>query len=194
MKGKLLIFAAPSGSGKSTIVNYIMQQGLNTHFSISSTTRKPRGTEQNGVEYFFLSEQEFRDSIARDEFVEYEEVYAGIFYGSRKSQVESQLERGENVVFDVDVNGGINIKKHYGDRAMSVFIMPPSKEELIRRLKNRGTDSEEVIRNRMLRVDYEMEQACHFDHVVINDNLDEAKAQVLKLVKDFLSSNPNCTL
>ena len=187
MKGKLLIFAAPSGSGKSTIVNYIMQQGLNTHFSISSTTRKPRGTEQNGVEYFFLTEQEFRESIAHDEFVEYEEVYAGIFYGSRKSQVESQLERGENVVFDVDVNGGINIKKHYGERAMSVFIMPPSKEELIRRLKNRGTDSEEVINKRMERVDYEMAQACHFDHVVINDDLDKAKAEVLNLVKEFLN-------
>lgn len=187
MAGKLLIFAAPSGSGKSTIVNFIMQQGLDTHFSISSTTRKPRGTEQNGVEYFFLTEQEFRESIARDEFVEYEEVYAGTFYGTRKSQVETQLLHGENVVFDVDVNGGIAIKKHFGTHAMSIFIMPPSKEELIRRLKSRGTDSEEVIQKRMERVDYEMAQACHFDHVVVNDDLEEAKAKVLALVKDFIN-------
>lgn len=187
MKGKLLIFAAPSGSGKSTIVNFIMQQGLNTRFSISSTTRKPRGTEQDGVEYFFLTEDKFRESIANDEFVEYEEVYAGILYGTMKSQVEKQLEQGENVVFDVDVNGGINIKKHYGDRAMSFFIMPPSKEELLRRLKNRGTDSDEVIEKRMKRVDYELAQACHFDQVIVNDNLEEAENKVLALVKDFLS-------
>ena len=175
MKGKLLIFAAPSGSGKSTIVNFIMQQGLNTRFSISSTTRKPRGTEQDGVEYFFLTEDKFRESIANGEFVEYEEVYAGILYGTMKSQVEKQLEQGENVVFDVDVNGGINIKKHYGDRAMSFFIMPPSKEELLRRLKNRGTDSDEVIEKRMKRVDYELAQACHFDQAIVNDNLEEAE-------------------
>lgn len=188
MQGKLLIFAAPSGAGKSTIVNFIMQQGLNTHFSISSTTREPRPHERNGVEYFFISKEEFEKAIQDDEFVEYEEVYSGTYYGSRKSQVERQLQNGENVVFDVDVNGAMAIKRHYADEALSVFIMPPSKEELKKRLINRGTDSLETIEKRMKRVDYELQQAEFFDHVVVNDNLEQAQQKVLALVTDFLNS------
>ena len=187
--GKLLIFAAPSGAGKSTIVNFIMHQGLNAHFSVSSTTRKRRGDEQDGVDYFFISKDEFRHQIVMQDFIEYEEVYEGVFYGTRKSQVEKQLERGENVVFDVDVNGGMAIKKHYGKRALSIFIMPPSKEELHSRLLSRGTDSYEVIEERMKRVDYEISQANNFDHVVINDNLEQAEHRVFELVKEFLDED-----
>ena len=139
MEGKLVIFAAPSGSGKSTIINSIMADGgeeeLNLHFSISATSRAPRGKEQNGVEYFFLTPEEFRKKIADDEFVEYEEVYADKFYGTLKSQVDKQLAAGENVIFDVDVNGAMRIKKIYGKRALSIFIQPPSIEELRRRLE-----------------------------------------------------------
>lgn len=186
MEGKLLIFAAPSGAGKSTIVNFLMHQGLNTHFSVSSTTRKKRNNEQDGVDYFFISEKEFRHSIVMNEFVEYEEVYKGTFYGTMKSQVESQLERGENVVFDVDVNGGLAIKKHYKERALSIFIMPPSKEELVNRLINRGTDTEEVIESRMQRVDYEISKANEFDRIVVNDNLEQAEHRVFEIVKEFL--------
>ena len=128
--GKLIIFSAPSGSGKSTIINYLLTQNLNLAFSISATSRPPRGTEQNGVEYFFLTPDEFRSRIANDEFLEYEEVYQDRFYGTLKAQVEKQLAAGQNVVFDVDVVGGCNIKKFYGERALSVFIQPPSVEEL----------------------------------------------------------------
>ena len=145
-KGKLIIFSAPSGSGKSTIINWLMQHPeLCLAFSVSCTSRAPRGTEQDGVEYFFISADEFRQRIANDEFVEYEEVYEGRFYGTLKSQVERQLETGQNVVFDVDVNGGLRIKEFYGDRALSVFIQPPSIDELRRRLEGRGTDAPEVI-------------------------------------------------
>ena len=136
--GKLLIFSAPSGSGKSTIINYLMQCNLNLCFSISATSRPPRGTEQDGVEYFFLSIDEFKRKIDNDEFVEYEEVYENRFYGTLKSQVEKQLSRGENVVFDVDVHGGMDIKAQYGERALSIFIQPPSIEDLRHRLEQRG--------------------------------------------------------
>ena len=185
-KGKLIIFSAPSGSGKSTIINYLMQQGLHLHFSISATSRAPRGTEQNGVEYFFLTPEEFRQRIAHDEFVEYEEVYTDKFYGTLKSQVEHQLEEGQNVVFDVDVKGGCNIKKFYGERALSLFIMPPSVEELRRRLEGRGTDAPEVIQSRLDKAEYEMTFAPQFDKIVINDNLETAEAEALTLIKDFL--------
>lgn len=187
MKGKLLIFAAPSGSGKSTLVNFLMEQDLNLHFSISTTTRAPRGTEQNGVEYFFITPDEFREHIKNDDFVEYEEVYEDRFYGTLKLQVEHQIEEGQNVVFDVDVNGGKNIKKHYGSQALSIFVMPPSIEELRRCLENRGTDAPEVIEQRIARAEYEISQAEYFDEVVVNDNLEVAKVEVLALVEDFLS-------
>ena len=143
--GKLIIFSAPSGSGKSTIINYLLTQNLNLSFSISATSRPPRGKERHGVEYFFLSPEEFRQRIANNEFLEYEEVYENRFYGTLKAQVEKQLEAGQNVIFDVDVVGGCNIKKYYGSRALSVFIQPPSVEELRKRLQGRGTDAPEVI-------------------------------------------------
>jgi len=185
-QGKLLIIAAPSGTGKSTIVKYLMEQGLNMHFSISLTTRAPRGKEKNGVEYFFTSVEDFRTHIANDDFIEYEEVYAGCFYGTLKSQVEKQIMQGQNVIFDVDVNGGINIKNHFGEEALSIFIMPPSIEELRNRLEKRGTDSLEVIDQRIARAEYEISQADHFDKVVVNDDLATAQAEVLSLVKMFL--------
>ncbi len=191
MEGKLIIFAAPSGSGKSTIINSIMADGgaedLNLHFSISATSRAPRGEEKNGVEYFFLTPEEFRQKIANDEFVEYEEVYTDKFYGTLKSQVDKQLANGENVIFDVDVNGAMNIKKLYGKRALSIFIQPPSIEELRDRLEKRATDAPEVIAQRVERAKYELEQAEHFDEVVINDNLEVAKVEARALVEDFLA-------
>lgn len=189
MKGKLIIVSAPSGSGKSTIVQWLMKEHpeLRLYFSISCTSRAPRGTEQNGVEYFFLTEEEFRQKIDNDEFLEYEEVYAGRFYGTLKQQVERQLEAGQNVVFDVDVKGGVNIKKYYGERAMSLFIQPPSVEELRRRLEGRGTDTPEAIGNRLAKAEYEMTFAPQFDHVVINDNLETAKQEALSLLRDFLN-------
>ena len=186
--GKLIIFSAPSGSGKSTIVQWLMREHpeLRLAFSISATTRAPRGTEKNGVEYLFLSEDEFRDRIDKGEFLEYEEVYAGRFYGTLKSQVERQTAKGENVVFDVDVKGGCNIKKFYGDRAMSIFVQAPSVGELRRRLIGRGTDSEEAIRNRLAKASYEMTFAPKFDHVVVNDDLEKAEKETYELVKKFL--------
>jgi guanylate kinase len=188
-KGKLIIFSAPSGSGKSTIVSYLMKEHpeLNLAFSVSATTRAPRGTEKNGVEYIFLSEEEFKAKIAAGEFLEHEEVYPGRFYGTLKEQVERQTEKGENVVFDVDVKGGCNIKKFYGSRALSIFIQPPSVEELRRRLVGRATDAPEVIEQRLSKAAYELTFADKFDHVVINDDLAEAEAETLKLVSDFLS-------
>ena len=191
MEGKLIIFAAPSGSGKSTIINSIMADGgaedLNLHFSISATSRAPRGEEKNGVEYFFLTPEGFRQKIANDEFVEYEEVYTDKFYGTLKSQVDKQLANGENIIFDVDVNGAMNIKKLYGKRALSIFIQPPSIEELRDRLEKRATDAPEVIAQRVERAKYELEQAEHFDEVVINDNLEVAKVEARALVEDFLA-------
>lgn len=188
MQGKLIIFSAPSGSGKSTIINWLMAEHpeLNLNFSISCTSRAPRGTEQNGVEYFFVSPEEFRQRIAADEFLEYEEVYADRFYGTLKSQVEKQLAEGQNVVFDVDVKGGCNIKQFYGDRALSVFIQPPSVEELRRRLNGRGTDAPEVIEDRIRRAEFELSFAPKFDAVVVNDDLATAKAEVLNAVAGFI--------
>ena len=151
MKGKLIIFSAPSGTGKSTIINWLMQEHieLKMAFSISCTSRAPRGTERNGVEYFFLTPDEFRSRIEAGEFLEYEEVYTDRYYGTLKSQVERQCDAGQNVVFDVDVKGGCNIKQHYGDKALSIFIMPPSVDELRRRLESRATDAPEVIDQRI---------------------------------------------
>ena len=184
--GKLIIFSAPSGSGKSTIINYLLQQNLNLAFSISATSRPPRGTEQNGVEYFFLSPEEFRQRIANDEFLEYEEVYADRFYGTLKEQVEKQSAAGQNVIFDVDVLGGCNIKKFYGERALSVFIQPPSVEELRKRLNGRGTDAPEVIESRIARAEYELGFADKFDVVIVNDDLEKAQAEALATIQNFL--------
>ena len=182
-----LIFSAPSGSGKSTIINWLMKEHpeLNLYFSISCTSRAPRGTEQDGVEYFFLTPEDFRQRIANDEFLEYEEVYEDRFYGTLKAQVERQIAAGQNVVFDVDVKGGCNIKEHYGDRALSIFIKPPSVEELRRRLVNRGTDSMEVIEDRLSKAEYELTFADRFDRVVVNDDLAVAEAEAYEIVRDF---------
>lgn len=187
--GKCIIFSAPSGSGKSTIVQWLMAEHpeLKLAFSISATSRPPRGTEQHGVEYFFLSPEEFRSRIAANEFLEYEEVYQDRFYGTLKEQVDNQLKAGQNVVFDVDVKGGCNIKEHYGSKALSVFIQPPSVEELRRRLIGRATDSMEQIEQRVAKAEYEMSFAPQFDRIVINDNLDEAKQQTLDMLRKFLS-------
>ena len=185
---KVIIFSAPSGSGKSTIINYLMQQQLNLNCSISATSRPPRGTEQNGVEYFFLSPQEFRERIANGEFLEYEEVYKDRFYGTLRSQIDAQLAKGENVVCDVDVLGGQNIKKHYGDRALSLFIQPPSIEALRQRLEGRGTDSAEVIADRIARAEFELSFAPKFDKVVVNDDLATAQQEALHIVKDFIEA------
>lgn len=189
MKNGLLIFSAPSGSGKSTIVNWLMKEHpeLKLAFSISCTSRAPRGTEKNGVEYFFLTPEEFKAKIEADEFLEYEEVYQDRFYGTLKSQVENQLEAGDSVVFDVDVKGGVNIKKFYGGRALSIFVQPPSVEELRRRLNSRGTDAPEVIEQRLAKANYELTFAPQFDHIVVNDNLEKAEQEVYKLVSDFLN-------
>jgi guanylate kinase len=188
MKGKMLIVSAPSGSGKSTIVNWLMKEHpeLRLYFSISCTSRAPRGEEKDGVEYFFLTPDAFKEKIANEEFLEYEEVYENRFYGTLKAQVERQREAGQNVVFDVDVKGGVNIKNHYGDEALSLFIQPPSVEELRRRLEHRGTDTPEAIEQRLAKAEYELTFAPQFDHVIVNDDLEKAKQETLRIVSDFL--------
>ena len=187
MEGKLIILAAPSGSGKSTIVKYLMEnEDLNLHFSISATSRAPRGTEKNGVEYFFMTPDEFRSHIDAGDFIEYEEVYTDKFYGTLKSQVDAQLAAGENVIFDVDVKGAMSIKKLYGKRALSMFIQPPSIEELRIRLEGRSTDAPEVIEQRLAKAEYELSFADKFDEVVVNDNLEIAEVEAESLIEDFL--------
>lgn len=188
LSSRLIIFSAPSGSGKSTIVNWLMQEHpeLKLAFSISCTSRKPRGTERDGVEYFFVSPQEFRKRIDNDEFLEYEEVYEDRFYGTLKTQVDNQLKAGQNVVFDVDVKGGVNIKRFYGDRALSIFIQPPSIDELRRRLESRATDAPQVIEDRLNKAAYELTFASQFDKVVVNDDLDKAKTETLQIIQEFL--------
>ena len=189
MKGNCLIFSAPSGSGKSTIVQWLTKEHpeLNRAFSISATSRPPRGTEQHGVEYFFLTPEEFKAKIDANEFLEYEEVYTDRYYGTLKSQVEEQLESGKNVIFDIDIKGGINVKKFFGDRALSLFIQPPSVEELRKRLVGRATDSAEQIEERLAKAEYEMSFAPQFDQIIVNDDLDTAKADTLKTIRNFLN-------
>jgi len=186
MAGKLVIFSAPSGSGKSTIINYLLKQGLDLHFSISATSREPRGSEKHGVEYYFLSPEEFKSKIAANEFLEYEEVYTDKYYGTLKSEVERLLTNGNNVVFDVDVVGGCNIKQYYGDRALSLFIQPPGIEVLRSRLEGRGTDSPEVIESRLAKATYEMTFAPKFDKVIVNDEIETAKVETLQVIRAFL--------
>lgn len=186
-KGKLIIFSAPSGSGKSTIINYLLTQRLNLAFSISATSRAPRGSERDGVEYYFLSPDEFRRRIAAGDFLEYEEVYADKFYGTLKSEVERLTTAGKNVLFDVDVVGGLNIKRFYGERALSVFIQPPSLAELRRRLEHRATDAPEVIESRLAKAEYELSFAPKFDRIVVNDELDRACQEILSVVRNFLA-------
>jgi len=183
---KLIIFSAPSGAGKSTLVRYLLAQGLNLQFSISATSRQPRGVEKDGVEYYFLTPEEFRKRIANNEFLEYEEVYTDKFYGTLKSEVDRILDEGKNVVFDVDCIGGLNIKNIYGGQALSIFVMPPSLEVLRERLEKRGTDTPQVIENRLAKAEYEMSFASRFDVIVCNDDYDRAKGEILKLVSGFI--------
>ncbi|MDD4777671.1 MAG: guanylate kinase [Fermentimonas sp.] len=182
---RLIIISAPSGAGKSTLVRYLLKQELNIRFSISATSRKPRGEEKNGVEYYFLSPEEFRERINNNEFLEYEEVYPDRYYGTLKSEVDRILEEGSNVIFDVDCIGGLNIKKIYGEQALSIFIMPPSIEVLRERLEKRGTDSPKVIEGRLAKAEYEISFAPQFDVTICNDDYDRARAEILKIVSDF---------
>lgn len=188
-RGKCIIISAPSGTGKSTIISWLMQAHpeLRLAFSISCTSRPPRGSEQHGVEYFFLTPEEFRRRIDNDEFLEYEEVYENRFYGTLKAQVERQLDAGQNVVFDVDVKGGVNIKRHYGDEALSLFIQPPSIAELRRRLEGRATDAPEVIDQRIARAEFELTFASQFDRIVVNDRLEQAESDALAVITDYLN-------
>ncbi len=186
-EGKVILFSAPSGSGKSTIIGELMKESdLNLHFSVSATSRPPRGTEKDGVEYFFLTPEAFRQKIEAGEFLEYEEVYHDRYYGTLKAQVDRQLAAGENVVCDVDVLGAQNIKRHYADKALSLFVQPPSLDELRRRLENRGTDKPEVIEERIGRAEYELGFAPKFDVVIVNDDLKLAVASALDHVRTFL--------
>ena len=187
MEGKVLIFSAPSGSGKSTIVNHILGLHPEVEFSISATSRAPRGTEKDGVEYYFLSVEDFKSRIQNGDFVEYEQVYEGRFYGTLKSEVERIWAKGHVIVFDVDVKGGVSLKKYFGDSALSVFIQAPSVEELRRRLVFRATDSADAIEERVAKAAEEMTYAPRFDKVLINDNLEKAYREAESLVDEFLA-------
>ena len=186
-KGKLIIFSAPSGSGKSTLVQYLLTQVPGFAFSISATSRAPRGAEKDGVDYYFLSLEEFQQRVAEEAFLEWEEVYPGQCYGTLKSEVEKSWSVGDAVAFDIDVIGGKNLKAQFGDQALALFIQAPSIEELERRLVARGTDSPEKIKLRIEKASWEMNQSEYFDHIIINDDLDRAKAEAKKLLVDFLA-------
>ena len=187
-QGKLIIISAPSGSGKSTIIGRVMQdESLKLAFSVSATTRPRRGEEVHGVHYYYLTVEEFQHMIENDELVEYQEVYEGRYYGTPKSEVERITSEGRNVVLDLDVLGGVNVKQMYGDRALSIFIQPPSIEVLRERLIKRGTDSMEDIQNRVDKAEFEISIGPQFDYTVINDDLDTAVAQVHDLIADFVS-------
>lgn len=181
MNGKVIIFSAPSGSGKSTIISHLLTLNLGLEFSISATTRQARGEEKHGVEYYFLSVEEFEQRIANNEFVEYEQVYEGRYYGTLKSELQRIWEKGHVVLFDVDVVGGVNLKKILGDKALSVFIQPPSVEELQKRLIGRSTDSAEEIAKRIGKATQELSYASFFDTIIVNDQLALAKEQTEKL-------------
>lgn len=183
---KIIIISAPSGSGKSTIINYLLTQDLGLEFSISATCRMPRGQEEHGKDYYFITLEEFRRKIENDDFLEYEEVYENRFYGTLKSEVERIVSKGKNVIFDVDVVGGCNIKDYYKEQALSIFIKPPSLDELRNRLESRGTDSKDTIDARVEKAAHELTYESRFDIVVVNDDLEEAKAETLKAVQDFL--------
>lgn len=186
MSNKVIIFSAPSGSGKSTIVSHILKLHPEMEFSVSATSRAPRGQERNGIEYHFFTADEFRKMIVEDKFVEYEEVYAGSFYGTLKSEVQRIWDKGHVIIFDVDVKGGVNLKKYFGDKALSIFIQAPSVEELRKRLIARGTDSAEAIAKRVAKASEEMTYADKFDYILVNDDLQKAYAEAEKVVDDFL--------
>lgn len=182
-RGKIIVLSAPSGTGKSSIIKKLLAYPeLNLGFSVSATSRAPRGTEQHGVEYYFISQEEFQQKAEAGDFVEWEEVYPGTCYGTLKSEVERVTGDGKNLIMDIDVKGGLNVKRCFGDQALTIFILPPSKEELERRLRGRGTDAEEVIRKRLDKADYELSFAPEFDVRVVNDDLDKAVEEVRRLI------------
>lgn len=184
-KGKVIVLSAPSGTGKSSIIKRLLEYPeLNLGFSVSATSRAPRGAEQHGVEYYFISHEEFKRRAEAGDFVEWEEVYPGTCYGTLKSEVTRVTEAGRNLIMDIDVKGGLNVKKCFGDQALTIFILPPSKEELERRLRGRGTDAEEVIRKRLDKADFELSFAPQFDVRVVNDDLERAVEQVRRLILD----------
>ena len=187
MTGKVIIFSAPSGAGKSTVVNHLQKLHPEFEFSISATSREPRGSEKDGVEYYFISAAEFRKLIAEGAFVEHEEVYHDRFYGTLKSEVERIWAKGHVIVFDVDVKGGVNLKKYFGDAALSILILPPSIEVLEQRLRSRGTDSEDAIRERIGKAGSEIAFARgRFDRELVNDRLDETFAEAERIIDGFL--------
>ncbi|MCW3785405.1 guanylate kinase [Plebeiibacterium sediminum] len=186
-KGKLIIFSAPSGTGKTTIVKHLLQKDFNMEFSISATTRDPRGQEKHGIDYYFLTPDEFRTRIDAGDLLEWEEVYTDKYYGTLKSEVERITSQGNNIVFDVDVVGGLNIKKMYGEQAIAIFIKPPSVQELKNRLLIRGTDSLDVIQQRLDKAEKEISYADGFDHIIVNDKLEQAISEVETVLSDFLN-------
>ncbi len=188
---KVIIFSAPSGSGKSTIINYLLERDLGLEFSISATSRQPRGSEEHGKEYYFLSLEDFEQKIENKDFIEYEEVYPGCYYGTLRSEIERISAKGHTVVFDVDVLGGINLKKEFGKNAMAIFISPPSIEVLRERLINRSTDTPEMIEKRVGKAQYEMSFALQFDRILVNDELEEAQRKAEKIVREFLNPTSN---
>jgi guanylate kinase len=187
MQGKLIIFSAPSGSGKTTLVKHLLAQPFNLEFSVSATSRQPRYNEVHTKDYYFLSEEEFREKISNNEFLEWEEVYKGIFYGTLKSEVERIRNKEKHVIFDVDVVGGVNIKKFYGNDALAVFVKPPSVEELKNRLLTRSTETGDVIKMRIAKAEHELEFEAQFDVVIINDQVQEAMKKAVSVVSDFLT-------
>ena len=187
-KGKLLVFSAPSGSGKTTLVRHLLAQDIPFGFSVSATSRLPRGAEQDGVDYYFLSEAEFREKMAQNAFLEYEEVYSGTFYGTLRSEVERLWIDGKHVLFDIDVVGGLNIKKQFPKECLALFVQPPSIEELEKRLRGRETDSEETIQQRLAKATEELAYAPQFDRVIVNDDLETAQQEVRKAIEQFLES------
>jgi guanylate kinase len=187
MEGKLLIFCAPSGAGKSTIVQHLMKLDLDLAFSISATSREPRSGEINGREYHFISPEQFREKIHNDEFVEWQEVYPDQIYGTLRIEVERIWRNGQHALFDIDVAGGLNLKKAYGRNALSVFVMPPSLELLEQRLRSRGTDDESSLQKRLGKARFEMSFAPGFDHILVNDSLEVALDEAESMVRDFLS-------
>jgi guanylate kinase len=188
MNGKLIIISAPSGSGKTTIVKQILTSGLNIEFSVSAASRQPRSNEINGRDYYFMSADEFRKRIENDDFLEWEEVYSGNFYGTLKSEIQRIWDKGNHVIFDVDVKGGLNIKKHDPEHALAIFIQAPSVAELGERLKNRLTDTEETIRNRIAKAEYELSFAPQFDKIIVNDNLEEAVKETYETINAFIGN------
>ncbi|MEQ8910387.1 MAG: guanylate kinase [Vicingaceae bacterium] len=186
VKGKCVIFSAPSGSGKTTLVRHLLEQDLGLEFSISACTRAPRGEEKDGKDYYFLSLDEFKNRIEKEDFVEWEEVYSDHFYGTLKAEIERIWKNGKTVIFDVDVVGGLNLKKYFGKQALAIFVMPPDIPTLEKRLRGRGTDEEERIQKRLSKAKQELIVADQFDHIILNDDLEVAKQEAEKLVKQFI--------